>query len=146
MPTAVAEQTTGVPETFRLHGNWPNPFNASTTIAFDVERTAPVHLVVYDVLGRRVRTLHGGETLTAGHYRTAWNGRDDEGRPAASGVYLYRLIARGRILLRWGGWPWFARTSARVTHIAILNDEVERFELRIVLKVGASDRSPLQGS
>ena len=92
-PTAVAEQAAGVPEAFRLHGNWPNPFNASTTIAFDVERTAPVRLVVYDVLGRRVRVLHGGETLTAGHYRTAWNGRDDEGRPAASGVYLYRLTA-----------------------------------------------------
>ena len=50
-----------------------------------------MRLVVYDVLGRRVRALHSGETLTAGHYRTPWNGRDDEGRPAASGVYLYRL-------------------------------------------------------
>lgn len=93
IPTAIAEQTAGVPEAFRLHGNWPNPFNASTIIAFDVERTVPVHLVVYDVLGRRVRTLYSGELLTAGHYRTAWNGRDDEGRPAASGVYLYQLTA-----------------------------------------------------
>ena len=91
--TAIAEQAAGVPEAFRLHGNWPNPFNASTTIAFDVARTAPVHLVVYDALGRRVRALYRGETLTAGPYRTAWNGRDDEGRPAASGVYFYRLIA-----------------------------------------------------
>ena len=93
IPTAIAEQTAGVPEAFRLHGNWPNPFNASTTIAFDVERTVPVHLVVYDVLGRRVRTLYSGETLTAGHYRISWNGRDDEGRSVASGVYLYQLIA-----------------------------------------------------
>ena len=93
IPTAIAEQAAGVPEAFRLHGNWPNPFNASTTIAFDVERTVPVHLVLYDVLGRRVRTLYGGEILTAGHYRTSWNGRDDEGRLAASGVYLYRLTA-----------------------------------------------------
>ena len=93
IPTAIAGQTTGVPEAFQLQGNWPNPFNASTTIAFDVERTVPVHLVVYDVLGRRVRTLYGGETLTAGYYRTSWNGRDDEGRQAASGVYLYQLIA-----------------------------------------------------
>ena len=93
MPTAIAEQTAGVPEAFQLHGNWPNPFNASTTIAFDVSGTVPVHLVVYDVLGRRVRTLYSGELLTAGHYRTAWNGRDDEGRQAASGVYLYRLTA-----------------------------------------------------
>ncbi len=91
--TAVAEQAAGVPEAFRLHGNWPNPFNANAVIAFDVARTAPVRLVVYDVLGRRVRTLHSGETLAAGHYRTAWHGRDDEGRPVASGVYLYRLIA-----------------------------------------------------
>ena len=60
IPTAIAEQTSGVPEAFRLHGNWPNPFNASTTIAFDVERTVPVHLVVYDVLGRRVRACTVG--------------------------------------------------------------------------------------
>ena len=93
IPTAIAEQAAGVPEAFQLHSNWPNPFNASTVIAFDVARTVPVHLVVYDVLGRRVRALHSGETLTAGHYRTAWNGRDDEGRSVASGVYLYRLIA-----------------------------------------------------
>ena len=93
IPTAIVEQAAGVPEAFRLRGNWPNPFNASTIIAFDVARTAPVHLVVYDALGRRVRTLHRGETLAAGHYRAPWNGRDDEGRPTASGVYLYRLTA-----------------------------------------------------
>ena len=91
--TAIAEQAAGVPEAFQLRGNWPNPFNASTVIAFDVSGTIPVHLVVYDVLGRRVRALHSGETLTAGHYRTSWNGRDDAGRSVASGVYLYRLTA-----------------------------------------------------
>ena len=91
--TAIAEQAAGVPEAFRLLGNWPNPFNANMIIAFDVARTVPVYLVVYDVLGRRVRALHSGELLTAGHYRTSWNGRDDEGRPAASGIYLYRLTA-----------------------------------------------------
>ncbi len=91
--TAIAEQASGMPAAFRLRGNWPNPFNANATIAFDVPRTVPVHLVVYDVLGRRVRALHRGETLAAGSYRTSWNGRDDEGRPAASGVYLYRLAA-----------------------------------------------------
>ena len=94
IPTAIAEQTAGVPEAFQLHGNWPNPFNARhDSLLLMCQRTVPVHLVVYDVLGRRVRTLHSGETLTAGHYRTAWNGRNDEGRQAASGVYLYRLTA-----------------------------------------------------
>jgi flagellar hook assembly protein FlgD len=52
-----------------------------------------VRLIIYDMLGRRVRVLHNDETLAAGRYRTAWNGLDDQGRPAASGVYLYRLKA-----------------------------------------------------
>ncbi len=93
--TAVAEQAAGAPEAFRLRGNWPNPFNANTIIAFDLPQTAPVYLVVYDVLGRRVCALHRGNALSAGHHRTAWNGRDDEGRPVASGVYLYQLAVGG---------------------------------------------------
>ncbi len=103
--TAVLEQTAGIPETFRLRGNWPNPFNAGTVIAFDVPGAVPVHLVIHDVLGRYVRILHNSETRVAGSYRTAWNGLDDTGGPAASGVYLYRLVAGeeftavGRILL-----------------------------------------------
>ena len=97
------------PRRFGCAGNWPNPFNASTTIAFDVERTAPVHLVVYDVLGRRVRVLHGGETLTAGQYRTAWNGRDDEGPAGGLAASICTDSSPGKILLRWDGWLWFAK-------------------------------------
>ena len=65
--TAVAGQAAETPARFRLAGNWPNPFNARTTIAFDVPGTAPVRLVVYDLLGRRVRTLHSGEVLSTIH-------------------------------------------------------------------------------
>ena len=91
--SAVLDQAAETPGAFRLHGNWPNPFNASTTIAFDLPVTAPVRLVVFDLLGRRVRVLHGGKALAASNYRTSWDGLDEEGRPAASGVYLYRLAA-----------------------------------------------------
>ena len=91
--SAVVDQAAETPSEFRLRGNWPNPFNANTTIAFDVPGTAPVRLAVYDLLGRRVRVLHSGEVLTAGRHRTSWDGLDEKGRPVASGVYLYRLTA-----------------------------------------------------
>ena len=91
--TAVAGQAADTPAEFRLRGNWPNPFNANTTIAFDLPGTAPVRLVVYDLLGRRVRTLHRGEALAPGRHRSSWDGLDENGRPVASGVYLYRLTA-----------------------------------------------------
>ena len=91
--SAVLDRAAETPGAFRLHGNWPNPFNASTTIAFDLPETLPVRLVVHDLLGRRVRVLHGGEALAAGHHRSTWDGHDGEGGPVASGVYLYRLTA-----------------------------------------------------
>ena len=68
----------------------PNPFNHSTLLGFDLDRPAEVRLLVYDVLGRRVRTLWSG-AREAGHGRLEWDGRDDRGRPLASGVYLARL-------------------------------------------------------
>ena len=91
--SAVLDDAAATPGAFRLRGNWPNPFNASTTIAFELPETLPVRLVVHDLLGRPIRVLHGGEALAAGHHRSPWNGLDEEGRQAASGVYLYRLTA-----------------------------------------------------
>jgi hypothetical protein len=72
---------------------WPNPFNPRTTLAFELPAAAPVSLVVYDLAGRRVRTLAAGEVLGAGAHTRTWLGRDDRGRAVASGVYLYRLEA-----------------------------------------------------
>ncbi len=79
------------PAAFALHGAAPNPFNPSTVIAFDLPRAEAVTLRVYDAAGRLVRTLLAGEPGLAGANRVTWNGRDDGGRQAASGVYLYRL-------------------------------------------------------
>ena len=91
--TLVAEEAGRAPATFRLRGNWPNPFNASTAIAFDLPRPMPVSLVVHDVLGRPVRTLHRGQILAAGLQHTTWDGRDGRGRTVATGIYLYELRA-----------------------------------------------------
>ncbi len=80
---------------FVLRQNAPNPFNPSTTIAFDLERGARVRLDVVDVAGRRVRTL-ADRDVPAGLHQVAWDGRDGAGRPVTSGVYFYRMSAGGR--------------------------------------------------
>ena len=87
---AAAKETT--PATFALIQNYPNPFNAATTIEFQLAAPATVELDIYDAIGQKVRTLVARH-LAAGHYRTQWAGRNDAGRPVASGTYFYRLRA-----------------------------------------------------
>jgi serine protease AprX len=79
-----------VPDQFILHTNYPNPFNNGTVIRFDAPRTEAVELSVYTLLGQHVRTLFAG-IAKAGENRFTWNGTNDAGIPAASGVYLLRL-------------------------------------------------------
>jgi FlgD Ig-like domain len=76
---------------FALHGSAPNPFNPSTTIAFDLPGATPVSLQVFDTAGRLVRTLLHDAVGQTGRNEVVWNGRDNGGRQAASGVYLYRV-------------------------------------------------------
>ena len=93
--TVLPEQAlTVVPVRFALDQNWPNPFNPSTTIAFDLPRDSRVRLVIYDLRGREVRRLVDGE-LPFGSHTVTWPGTDDTGRRVASGVYLFRLDAPG---------------------------------------------------
>ena len=73
-----------------LGQNVPNPFNPVTTIDFGMPRTGDVNLSVYDLSGRLVRTLVAGQ-VAAGQHLARWDGRDDQGAQAASGIYLYRL-------------------------------------------------------
>ena len=76
---------------FVLHGAAPNPFNPSTTIAFDLPAAEPVSMRIFDPSGRLVRTLLADDPGLAGRNEVVWNGMDDGGRQVASGVYLYRL-------------------------------------------------------
>jgi len=73
-------------------GNWPNPFNPVTTIAFSLPAAAKARLDVYNVKGQRVTTLVN-EPLAAGLHQVVWNGRDANNRAVSSGVYFYRLRA-----------------------------------------------------
>jgi hypothetical protein len=89
-----------VPQATRLLGNAPNPFNPETTIRFELspaDAAGPVSLRVYDVRGQLVRTL-AADNLAAGLVSVSWDGRDDAGRLASSGVYIYRLETRQQAL------------------------------------------------
>jgi hypothetical protein len=82
-----------LPRHYYLHANVPNPFNPSTEIRFDLPAAGDVHLHVYDVRGRAVRTLVDGRPHVAGRHHATWDGRDDRGNVVASGVYFYRIRA-----------------------------------------------------
>lgn len=70
--------------------NYPNPFNPTTIVNYQVSHAGAVRLTVHDVLGRRVATLVSGE-VEPGNHQVEWNGRDEDGSPVASGVYFARL-------------------------------------------------------
>jgi hypothetical protein len=88
-----AMNKSGNPETpavTRLLPNAPNPFNPQTEIRFELAKAGQARLTIYDVTGRRVKTMHNGH-LDSGPHSLVWQGRDDGGRAVASGVYYLRM-------------------------------------------------------
>jgi hypothetical protein len=98
---AIPTQEVHVPgaRRFALHPNVPNPFNPSTRLAFEIDRTAWTRLAVFDVRGRLVRVLVDGPRA-AGPHAVVWDGTDHDRRRLASGVYLARLTSSDRSLVR----------------------------------------------
>ena len=91
VPTALEPATT-LPA-FALHPNYPNPFNSRTVLSYSLPEDQPhVELAVYDLLGQKLAVLVSGPR-DSGLHSLEWDGRDDAGRPLASGSYLYRLRA-----------------------------------------------------
>ncbi|VAX22405.1 hypothetical protein MNBD_IGNAVI01-1209 [hydrothermal vent metagenome] len=82
------------PKGFGLQQNFPNPFNPETKINYELPSKSNVLLKVYNELGEEVRTLVDKEQL-AGRYQAQWDGRDNNYRQAATGVYFYRLSVEG---------------------------------------------------
>jgi hypothetical protein len=84
-----------VPEQFSLGANYPNPFNPTTRINFNVakaEGATSVNLKIYDLLGREVKTLIS-EPMQSGQYSVEWDGTNVQGNAVTSGVYIYRMVA-----------------------------------------------------
>jgi len=76
-------------ETF-LASAWPNPFTSTASLRFGLARSENIHLAVYNVLGQQVAVLADGEH-PAGYYELAWDGKGNDGRSVASGIYFCRL-------------------------------------------------------
>lgn len=96
--TGYADQGVGIgeddplPQEFAVSDNYPNPFNPSTTIDYQLSRAAQVHLTVYNSLGQKIRTLVRN-FQQPGSYQAVWDGRNDAGEVVGSGMYLYRFTA-----------------------------------------------------
>ncbi len=90
--TNIGENGLALPETYALYQNYPNPFNPSTTIKFDLPEQANVSIVVYNILGSKVRTLYNGARV-AGSHQIVWDGMNDQGIRVTSGVYIYTIKA-----------------------------------------------------
>jgi hypothetical protein len=80
---------------FLLWHNYPNPFNAATTIQFSLFKAGITEIRIYDLSGRVVRT-YPRQRLTAGEYRLTWLGDNDAGKPVASGIYFCTMQFAGR--------------------------------------------------
>jgi hypothetical protein len=80
----------GGPSEFALSQNYPNPFNPTTKIEFTLAKSGFVTLQIYDILGRKVRTLVS-EHLSSGYKSVLWDGKNDDEKDVASGVYFYQL-------------------------------------------------------
>ena len=96
---ALAAKLIGLPEGPQLQQNVPNPFNSQTVIPYFLLAPGPARLEVYALTGQRVAVLHQGPQ-PAGLHRIHWDGRGAEGRPLASGTYLYRLVTAEGALTR----------------------------------------------
>nr|MBN2278142.1 T9SS type A sorting domain-containing protein [candidate division Zixibacteria bacterium] len=81
-----------LPTEYALRQNFPNPFNASTSIEFDLPKAGQIELMIYNALGRKVRSLINSG-YEAGRHSIIWDGNDQSGRPAASGIYFYVIKA-----------------------------------------------------
>jgi choice-of-anchor B domain-containing protein len=90
-PTGIRDD---MPSQFALEQNFPNPFNPTTTISYNLAEAGHVRLAVYNVTGKQVRVLRDGHQ-SQGLQSATWNARDDSGRPVSSGVYFYRLETGG---------------------------------------------------
>jgi len=95
--SSVDDEVVGNPNAFSLKGNYPNPFNPITNIAFNLDVRSDVTVTVYSLLGEEVATVHNG-ILQSGLQSIKWNGLDSRGTQVASGVYIYRIEAQNRAL------------------------------------------------
>jgi len=97
--TDVAKFGTEIPKEFALKQNYPNPFNPTTTIRFDVPKSSTVAIQIYNVLGKKLKTIIDNEFLP-GSYKIIWDGKDSKGNQLVSGAYFIRMAAGDFVTVR----------------------------------------------
>jgi len=88
-----------IPDKFLLHPPYPNPFNPITTIRYDLPEQATVNIIIYDMLGRRVKTVVK-TNQEAGFKSVIWDGTNNQGNPVSAGVYFYQIQAGDFVLTK----------------------------------------------
>ncbi len=91
-PVSVETEDPLIPDEFIVRQNYPNPFNPATQISYALPKAQKVEVVVYNVFGQEVRTLIS-EYQGPGNHSLVWDGTDNGGERASSGVYYYRVTA-----------------------------------------------------
>ncbi len=91
-PVSVETEDPIIPDEFIVHQNFPNPFNPETEIRFALTKDSHVVINIYNTLGQQIGTLIDTQ-YAAGFHSVRWDGKDRNGRPVASGVYLYQIQA-----------------------------------------------------
>jgi len=86
----LSTESEGIPTEFALHENYPNPFNPTTTLRFDLPEISDITLTIYNMLGQKVKTFNMQST-PAGYHSVTWNATNDLGEQVGAGVYLYQL-------------------------------------------------------
>ena len=98
IPVTKLDQPLDLTSSFNLYQNFPNPFNGTTRIPFSLDTSGYIKLEIYDITGQKVRTLVDGY-LNYGRI-ISWDGKDDQDRAVASGIYIYRIQYQERYLSR----------------------------------------------
>lgn len=83
----------------QLHGNYPNPFNPTTTISFSLPDEQEIELTIHNIKGQKVKRLINGQ-LTAGNHTMIWDGKDTNGKSVGTGIYFYKLKTGNDVLTR----------------------------------------------
>ena len=93
------DQSNTIPNKFKLYANYPNPFNPATIINYDLAKFSSVELSVYDMRGRKIKSLFSGKKR-AGQHKATWTGVDDYGLNVSAGVYIYKLEVSDKVFKR----------------------------------------------
>ena len=90
---ALSVDNNTIPEVFALYNNYPNPFNPTTNIRYDIPEASDVRIDIYDLVGKKVKTLVSKQHQP-GRYKIQWNATNEFGSAVATGMYIYKIQAK----------------------------------------------------